>query len=226
MENKIAQAPEHTTNLIRMEVNQIMLEAIKEIKNKPLPKPSEFTTKEEYQRAWNQYQHQVIQYVKNIKTNIFHQALANYDGVTDDKKEIDELTRKQRMITESITTINDSRVKREVIKIAALSLLFPQYAPVFIMLDMPVILYYLHEKEYSNQSLQNYIETRELVHKSQDSLYEIINIIREDYHSTLSQLHELGMKVENGEPIIEEAISCLNPNILEGQPKVYTKEKV
>lgn len=48
MENKIAQAPEHTTNLIRMEVNQIMLEAIKEIKNKPLPKPSEFTTKEEY----------------------------------------------------------------------------------------------------------------------------------------------------------------------------------
>ena len=116
MENKIAQAPEHTTNLIRMEVNQIMLEAIKEIKNKPLPKPLEFTTKEEYQRAWNQYQHQVIQYVKNIKTNIFHQALANYDGVTDDKKEIDELTRKQRMITESITTINDSRVKREVIK--------------------------------------------------------------------------------------------------------------
>ena len=118
-----------------------MLEAIKEIKNKPLPKPSEFTTKEEYQRAWNQYQHQVIQYVKNTKSNIFHQALANYDGVIDDEKEIDELTRKQRMITESITTINDSRVKRGVIKIAALSLLFPQYAPVFIMLNMPVILY-------------------------------------------------------------------------------------
>lgn len=215
--------PKQIIDFIKEQVKVYLEEVIEDVKGIPSPQTSEYETKEDALEAWIKYQVQVIEYIKKEKTDLLKFMIENYSSILDDKMTIDSSTNQQKQITEMILEMNDSRIKRRVIIATILVLLFPKYVSPIIIFSIPAIYYYIHEGNASVKLQEDYINTQQLLRQIRDDFYDELNILREDYHYTNAKLSELERRARKGENILEEAISYLNPNILEDKAKVYEK---
>lgn len=215
--------PKQIIDFIKDQVKEYLEEAIEDIKKIPSPQPSEYETKEKALEAWNMYQVQVIEYIKKEKTDLLKFMIENYSSILDDKMTIDSSTHRQKQITEMILEMNDSRIKKRVIVATILVLLFPKFVSPIIIFSIPSIYYYIYQGNASLKLQEDYINTQQLLRQIRDDFYDELNILREDYHSTNAKFSELEIRARKGENILEEAISYLNPNILEDKAKVYEK---
>ena len=180
-------------------------------------------TKNEYIESLNKYQIMVINYIRKSKEDFLKARIKEYGEVLDDKITLSSSVYQQKMITEMVIATNEPIIKKRVIVAAALALLFPDFVSPIILFSVPSIYYYLYQEKASLKLQDDYIKTQKLLNKTQDKLYEELYILREDYHDTNSKLSNLEKRVKEGEYIVDEAISYLNPNILEEKSKVYKK---
>ncbi len=119
--------------------------------------------------------------------------------------------------------MNDSRIKKRLIVATALVLLFPKFVSPIIIFSIPSIYFYIYEGNASLRQQEEFIKAQKLLRQVRDGFYDELTILREDYHSTNAKLSELEGRARKGENILEEAISYLNPNLLEEKSKVYQK---
>lgn len=215
--------PKQITGFIKDQVKEYLEEVIEDVKGIPSPQTSEYETKEDALEAWIKYQVQVIEYIKKEKTDLLKFMIENYSSILDDKMAIDSSTYQQKQITEMILEMNDSRIKKRLIVATILVLLFPKYVSPIIIFSIPSIYYYIHQGNASVKLQEDYINTQQLLRQIRDDFYDELYILREDYHYTNAKLSELERRAKKGENILEEAISYLNPNILEEKAKVYEK---
>lgn len=215
--------PKQIIDFIKEQVKVYFEEAIEDVKGIPLPQPSAYKTKEAALEAWIMYQVQVIEYIKKSKTELLKFMIENYSSILDNKMTIDSSTNQQKQITEMILEMNDSRIKKRLIVATALVLLFPKFVSPIIIFSIPSIYFYIYQGNASLRQQEEFIKAQKLLRQVRDDFYDELTILREDYHSTNAKLSELEGRARKGENILEEAISYLNPNLLEEKSKVYQK---
>ena len=209
--------------IIKYDVKIYTKEAIRDIKNLPEPKQSDYKTTKEYLESLKEYQKDIIQIVNAKKLELLRGKIAEYDELLDDKMKIEQLSDRQDLITKIVTFNTKSRIKNGVIGALTLGVIFPQYVSPIIVFGIPVLAYYIYEEKASLKLQRNYHRTKRLINQRQDEEYENLHILRKDFHDTKTSLRGIERRAEKGEYIIDSAISYLNPEILEEKPKVYQK---
>lgn len=173
---------------------------------------------------------ELLDEIKRIKHELFENVLDSYNDLIREMNVLRIQFSQENKDSIEMKEYIERSMKRTMIISAGISIIFPGLIPLVLIYDIPKLGFDTMIKKYHENRLDDNNMSEELFETVQKPLYELMDILRTDYHHSLNIFNELEEKALNGENIINELKELINPErvgleLIEEKQKVYTKEK-
>ena len=178
------------------------------------PTREDFETEEEYKETIVYMMTELVDSVRELKGDLFRQMNDNYNEFLAVQMKTNQDAKED--IKKAYIVMEKTRkdAKSSGIITIALTLLFPGYLPIIVLVQAPRFAYYLTMNLYSKHKVRNDEEIMENLRTIQIPYFDFICDMRSDYHKSNQELDELMKRAQQGEDVTNELLEMIKPERL------------
>lgn len=230
---------EDSLKMMKMMVAAMMKEWQNQVITLDTPKEEEYTSIEEYKKAYNDFMLETINDIKGVKYSIFNNINTINNNFLELIRKTQRAFEQEKIRREQVIRGAKRDIAISAVAATGLSMIFPGALPYLLIINIPKV----GIEIYAIRKNKNRIEVNMGVEKRLSELETDLNFLtcdlREDYHKTEKELEELKIQLLEGKDIKEGLINLFDPKRVgltplteeefkqipfEEKPKEYKKE--
>ena len=201
---------EQVVDIIKLSISKTMRDAYETLLTVEPPKEEDFASFIEYKMAYQDFMVKMVEGIKDFKQDCFKGLLSSYNNFLTNKLEMNQIRNQEYL--ECIERMDGAKsdIKRTAMVGVGLTLLFPKYFPIIVVVNLSRIGIDAIVKSTSNYRIYKNQILTEQMNKIQLPFYELTNQLREDYHESNKELMEIKQRALEGKNIIGQLLPLVS----------------